>query len=205
MLHKKLKFPLLYLITSSQLFKNKKDFFNAINLAIRAGIDVIQLREKDFSTLELFNTACKIKEMIGSKNTILIINDRIDIMLASGADGVHLGWKSLSVERTRDLIGSDKIIGISMHSLDEIKNIGNKPIDYLTLSPIFPTPSKKDLLSPLGLETLRNAVKCSSFPIIALGGIDKNNIKDVFKTGASGAAFIRAVLEAEDIIKKVKE
>ncbi len=197
----------LYLITNRHLFANEEKFLNAIKIAIGAGIDFVQLREKDMSSAELFNLADKIKQIIKNTKTKLIINDRIDIMQAVDADGVHLGWQSLPIEKVKKLVNKDKIIGLSCHTLEEIKNINDKNIkpDYVILSPIFFTPSKQNILNPLGLSTLKIAVNSTLIPIIALGGINENNLKDIFINGAVGAAFIRAILEVEDIALQVKK
>ncbi|MBI4649772.1 thiamine phosphate synthase, partial [Candidatus Desantisbacteria bacterium] len=151
---------------------------------------------------ELLKLAKYIQGMTIGTNTLFIVNHRIDIMLAADADGIHLGWQSLPAETVRKLAGPDKIIGISLHSPEEVRKTNNN-IDYIILSPIFCTPSKEKLLLPLGISTLKEAVSITSIPIIALGGINESNLKPVFDSGASGAGFIRAVFQAKNIEEQI--
>lgn len=169
-----------------------------IKQAIEGGVETVQLREKDLSTRDLYSLAKEIREITKKKDVNLIINDRVDIAIAVDADGVHLGWKSLEPGIIRRMIGRDKLIGFSAHSITEAESAGKSGIDYVTISPIFDTVKKDYFIKPLGTEEIRKAKEQIDIPVIALGGINENNVNDVLENGADGIAVISAILQSEN-------
>jgi len=165
-----------------------------IEQAVEGGVGTVQLREKDLSTSDLYSLAKEIREITKRKGANLIINDRVDIAIAVDADGVHLGWKSLEIGIVRRMIGLDKLIGFSAHSLREAERAENSGADYVTISPIFDTVNKDYFIKPLGVDEIAKIKERINIPVIALGGINENNVNKVLKNGADGIAAISAIL-----------
>jgi thiamine-phosphate pyrophosphorylase len=141
----------------------------------------------------LYEAARRLRELTRRADAALLVSDRIDVALAAEADAVHLGWTSLPVEATRRIVGTRCRIGVSTHTLQEARDAARSGADYITFSPVFPTPSKEGLVAVTGLEGLREAVAGVSIPVIALGGIQAGNAPDCLDRGAAGVACIRAV------------
>lgn len=184
------------LITDRNL--GKQSFFNTIKLALKGGIKTIQLREKGLTTYELYSLASELRKITSNFKANLIINDRVDIALAAEADGVHLGWRSLPCKIVRKFFGSEKLIGVSTHTIQEALRAQEYEADYITFGPIFTTPSKAGLLKPVGpdeIQKLKNEVK---IPVIALGGIHEENIEAVLDKGADGIAVISSIMHADN-------
>ncbi len=175
-----------------------KKLTNIIEQAIEGGVGTVQLRERDLSTSDLYSLAKEIREITERKGANLIINDRVDIAIAVDADGVHLGWQSLEIDIVRRMIGQDKIIGFSAHSLKEAERAGNSGADYVTISPIFDTVNKDYFIKPLGVGEIGKIKEQINIPVIALGGINENNVNVVLKNGADGIAVISAVLLSDN-------
>jgi thiamine-phosphate pyrophosphorylase len=175
-----------------------KNLTNIIEQAVEGGVGTVQLREKDLSTSDLYSLAEEIREITKRKGANLIINDRVDIATAVDADGVHLGWQSLEIDMVRRMIGRDKIIGFSAHSLKEAEKAENSGADYVTISPIFDTVNKDYFIKPLGVSEIGKIKEQIDIPVIALGGINENNVKDVLKNGADGIAVISAIFLSDD-------
>lgn len=186
----------LMLITDRNLCK--QSFLHTIKLALKGGAKTIQLREKGIPTHELYCLARELRKVTLEFHANFIINDRIDIALAVEADGVHLGWQSLPFTIVKRLIGSEKLIGISTHSRQEALQARDYGADYITFGPIFNTPSKNGLLLPVGTETIRKLKNEVKIPIIALGGIHKNNIESVLYDGADGIAVISSIMHDDN-------
>ena len=184
------------LITNRKICEAK--LVDIISQAIDGGVETVQLREKDLSTVELYNLANEIREITREKGANLIINDRVDIALAVDADGVHLGWQSLGIEIVRKMIGHDKLIGFSAHNLHEAEKAENSGADYVTISPIFDTKYKDYFVKPLGTEKIGKIKEEIDIPVIALGGINENNVNGVLENGADGIAVISAILQSEN-------
>jgi thiamine-phosphate pyrophosphorylase len=180
------------LITDRKVCGNK--LTDIIEQAIDGGVGTVQLREKDLSTSDLYSLAKEIRKITERKGTNLIINDRVDIAIAVDADGVHLGWQSLEIDMVRRMIGQDKIIGFSAHSLEEAERAENSGADYISISPIFDTVNKDYLIKPLGVGEIGKIKMQINIPVIALGGINENNVDSVLKNGADGIAVISAIL-----------
>lgn len=191
-----LKKPGLYLVTDRNALKGK-DLLKILPESLRAGLDMVQFRDKEADDADFLETASKIKDLLREKQVLFIINDRIDIAMALDADGVHLGREDVPVEVARRILGRKKIIGFSAHSLEEALAAAEKNVDYIAMGAIFSTPVKPDY-GTLGLEALKQAVKQIKIPLVAIGGINESNIGDVVATGVKRIAVVRAILEAKD-------
>jgi len=163
-----------------------------------AGVRVFQIRAKTLSARDFFGIVKKTKDVL-PEDCILLANDRADIALCAECDGVHLGQEDIGVEAGRLVLGGEKVIGISTHSLEEVEMANNEPCDYIAFGPIFPTKTKVVSASPHGLEGLRKALMIARKPVVAIGGIEVANIRDLRRLGVSGVAMIGALLRAEDI------
>lgn len=188
----------LYLITDRS-FLNGRSLKTCVEEAILGGATLVQVREKGVSTREFFNIAEEVKQITSKYNIPLIINDRIDIALALGAEGVHLGQKDMPLQLARKILGKDRIIGISANNLQEALDAQNSGADYVGLGPVFFTGTKKDIEKPIGIHGLEEIVKNINLPSVAIGGINKNNAKDILKTGVNGISVISAILGSDDI------
>jgi thiamine-phosphate pyrophosphorylase len=200
----------LYFITDRNL-TNKTIISDAIS-AINAGVKIIQYREKELSTREMYQEAKVIREITKDKGTILIINDRIDIALAVNADGVHIGQDDMPFEIAKEILGADKIIGLTVHNVDEAIVAEKLGADYLGVSPIFSTTTKKDAGKPAGLELIKKIKENVKTPLVAIGGINYDNIDEVLKVGIRNVAVISAIVTKDDVenecskfIRKIKE
>lgn len=194
----------LYLITDRGIIKDRclKD---CVEEAIKGGVTIVQIREKDASTREFYNIAKEVKEVTDKYNIPLIINDRLDIALAVDAAGVHLGQSDMSIEVARKILGEEKIIGISAGNLEEALEAEKSGADYLGIGAIFYTGTKKDIDEPIGLEGLKEIINKIKIPSVAIGGINKDNTEDVIKTGVNGISVISAILGYEDTKKASEE
>lgn len=169
--------------------------------AAKGGVDVIQLRYKKNDVRQFLALALKIKAVCADYQIPFIINDRIDVALACDADGVHLGQSDMPIEIARNILGTDKLVGLSIEEESQIFDSQNQYADYLAISPVFATDSKKDTKQPLGLKGLRRAVENSHKPVIAIGGINQSNIQSIMQQGSAGVAIISAISAADDICK----
>jgi thiamine-phosphate pyrophosphorylase len=185
----------LYLVTD-RTQTGGRDLLWILEQALQAGVGAVQLREKDLSGRELLILAEKAKKLCERYHAGLFINDRIDIALEVDAEGVQLGTSSLPIEAARRLIGKEKLIGVSTHSLSEAEAAEQAGADFILFGPIYLTPSKAVYGKPQGLDPLRNVVEKISLPVYAIGGINEENAAEVKETGISGVALISAVLGA---------
>jgi thiamine-phosphate pyrophosphorylase len=176
----------------------KQPFIDTISLALKGGIKTVQLREKGLATHELYSLACELRKITSDFKANLIVNDRVDIALAVEADGVHLGWQSLPFGIARELLGFEKLIGVSTHNRQEALQVQSYGADYITFGPIFDTSSKTGLLKPTGVEEIQKLKKEINIPVIALGGINEKNIESVLNGGADGIAVISSIMQADN-------
>jgi len=191
-----LQLPRVYALTDVQVSGLSQA--EQVRLLRLGGASFIQLREKQMPVLEFYHQAkAAVAEHPGVQ---LIINDRVDIALAAGAAGVHLGQDDMPPEAARELLGPRAIIGFSTHNIDQAISAVQLPIDYLAIGPIFSTTTKTDTAPVLGLDGLR-AVRQSigQFPLVAIGGITHANARDVIDAGADSVAVISALLSQRDI------
>jgi thiamine-phosphate pyrophosphorylase len=169
---------------------------------LEGGAKMIQLRAKAMSSRDFLQLALMARELTAVFDCKLIVNDRVDLALASAADGVHLGQEDLPLQVGKKLLG-DKLIGISTHSLDQAKEAQANGADYIGFGPIFGTATKNTGYTARGLEMLARLKAAVALPIVAIGGITETNIKDVWRAGADSAAIISDILKAENIAAKV--
>ena len=195
----------LYLITDRRLFSDDHSLFTAIEEALKGGVKAVQLREKDLATRSLLSMAYSLRELTSAYRAKLFINDRVDIAMAVEADGVHLGGESMPAFAARKAAGKAMLIGVSAHSIGEAKKAEEEGADFITLGPIFETPSKIKYGPPLGPGLLRETREKISIPVFAIGGIKKERVGSVLESGASGMALISAILGSEDIRSNTEE
>jgi len=176
---------------------------DAVRKALDGGASVVQYREKDLDTLDMVETAKEIRT-ITSGRALFIINDRVDVALASGADGVHLGQDDMNIEDARRVLGSGKIIGVTVHNLDDALEAEKHGADYLGVSPIFPTSTKKDAGPAAGLNLIKTIKSSTKLPCVAIGGINESNVDAVIAAGADAVAAISATVAREDIERAVR-
>ena len=166
-----------------------------VELLSAGGATLIQLREKEMSPREFYQQAKEAVDVAAQRGVQLIVNDRVDVALAVGAHGVHLGQDDMPPDAARKLLGSNALIGYSTHNIEQAIAAANLPIDYLAIGPIFATTSKSDTAPVLGLEGLRSVRQAiGTFPLVAIGGISHANARQVIEAGADSVAVISALL-----------
>ncbi len=186
----------LYLVTDRSGMGDC-EFESKIRSAVEGGCTMVQLREKNVNSYLIYQRALSIKKITDEYHIPLIINDRLDIMLAVGADGVHLGQQDIPVKIVRRLIGKDKIIGVSAHCPEEAEKAEQDGADYLVVGAIFPTETKKDIIiTPVNV--LREIKETVSVPVVAIGGINQNNINTLKGSHVDGVAVISAIMKSKD-------
>lgn len=171
--------------------------------AVRGGVDVLQLRDKTLSDVELLKTAVDLARICRKSGVLFLVNDRPDIALLSGADGVHLGQDDLPIAAARGILGREALVGRSTHSLKQALAAQSEGADYIGVGPVFATPTKPDYGS-VGLELVRQAADQITIPFVAIGGIDLNNISSVLEAGARRIAAVRAICGAPDIAQAAR-
>ena len=181
----------LYAITDRSL--SNCDNVEIVRLMLAGGARLIQLRDKDATARELFDDARKCLAMTREVGGKLIINDRVDVALTADADGVHLGQDDLTVGEAREILGPNKIIGISTHNSDQFRAALETSADYIAIGPIFPTTSKENPDPVVGLELLREARRLTDRPLVAIGGITLERAEEVVSAGADSIAVISAL------------
>ena len=192
----------LYVITDRKLSLGRTNE-EVIRHAIAGGTDVVQLRDKEASTAAMYREAVLLRNLTKTTGTPLIINDRIDIALAVDADGVHLGQEDLPVSVARKLLGPDKLIGISTHSLEQALTAILENPDYVSIGPVFSTQTKK-AGPPVGTGLIRQLKKKTHIPVIAIGGIGLQNVREVFQSGADCVAIVSSIVSAENVEESVR-
>lgn len=188
----------LYLITDRRQVPAGRTLTETVEAALRGGVRAVQLREKDLGAAELLSLAEELRPLTHRFGARLLINDRVDVALAVGADGVHLGGRSLPPATVRSQLGPDKLIGVSTHHPDEIAVAAAAGADFVTFGPVFATPSKAVYGSPLGLDAYRAACSAAPLPVFALGGIKEGLIPALSLCGGHGIAVISAVIAERD-------
>lgn len=160
------------------------DLLSFVNQAIRTGVDFIQVREKDLEARVLYDLVCQVRDAAAGTTTKVLVNDRLDVALAAGIDGVHLPGNGLPIDRVRPFV---RVLGCSTHTLEETLHAERCGADFVIFGPIFETPGK----TPVGLDALGRVTAATRIPVLAIGGITLENTPDVLKTGAAGIAAIR--------------
>jgi thiamine-phosphate pyrophosphorylase len=184
----------LYLITDRRQTPPGRTLIDVVRAACEGGVRAVQLREKDLTADELFPLALELRTLTRQYGARLVINDRIDLALAAEADGVHLGGHSLPTAAARSILGSERLIGVSTHSLEDIAEASRNGADFVTFGPVYSTPSKAAYGKPAGLDLLSAACGASPLPVFALGGITPERVGAVVAAGAGGVALISAIV-----------
>jgi thiamine-phosphate pyrophosphorylase len=185
-----------YFITDSKLsrFGNLYD----VTQAVSAGVNIVQYRNKAGTTKELYAEAVKLCEICRKGKTLFIVNDRLDISMAVGAHGVHIGQDDMPLSEARRLLGAAKIIGVTAHSVKEALSAQRAGADYIGVSPIFATATKHDAGKPAGIELINKVKKAVKIPIVAIGGINLKNAVSVVTVGADCLCAVSAVVASND-------
>jgi thiamine-phosphate pyrophosphorylase len=194
----------LFLVTDRHQ-TNGRPLVPLLQRVLAAGTPAIQLRERDLSVREFLTLAREVQAVTASARSQLLINDRIDVALALEGVGVHLRSNSLPVPVARQLLGAQRLLGISVHAVEEAVRAESQGADYIVLGPIYETPSKQMFGPPLGIHTLEKACSLVRIPIIGIGGVTAARAREMRRAGAFGAAVIGAILGADDIESATRE
>lgn len=192
----------LYFITDSRL--TRKTILEDVRSALKAGVKIIQYREEDRNTREIIKEAEKIGKLCKKNNASFLINNRVDIALAVNADGVHLGSNDMPYSFARKILGDKKVIGITVHNIEEALDAERAGADYIGVSPIFETQTKPDAGKPGGIKLVEEIKDKIKIPFVAIGGINETNVMDVLRAGAKSVAIISAIVTKSDVEKECK-
>ncbi len=187
----------VYLVTDRRQAAGR-DVVAVVEEALRAGLAAVQLREKDLDARDLFRLAEQLLALTRSAGAALLVNDRVDVVLALNADGVHLTRRSLPPTEARRLLGPEKLIGLSCHSLADVQEAATGGADFLVVGPMFATPSKAQYGPPLPIEVLHQARAACQLPLLAIGGIKATQAPSVVAAGADGVAVVSAIMAAPE-------
>ncbi len=194
----------LYVIIDRRMMRGRSPI-QVAREAIAGGATAIQLREKEMESKELCNLALSLKKIAKQERALFLVDDRVDIAKACDADGVHLGKKDLPIKIARKLLGTKKVVGATVRNLSQALKAQREGADYISLGPIFSTKTKKDLPPPRGLKAIPRIKKKIKIPLIAIGGINRNNVASVIRAGADGVAVVSAITKAENVQKATQE
>ncbi len=187
----------LYLVTDREMIGNRS-LSSVVLAAAKGGVSVVQIREKKCPTRVYLEIASEIKAILSMYDIPLIINDRLDIALACGADGVHIGQSDMPYPEARRLLGPDAIIGLTVETEEQALAAEALDADYLGVSTIFPTPTKTDTVHVWGIEGLENLADRSRHKLVAIGGLNQTNAAEMIKAGADGVAVVSAICAADN-------
>jgi thiamine-phosphate pyrophosphorylase len=195
---------MLHVLTDRELSRGRSTLA-VVEAALNGGATVIQLRDKTSSTRQLIEDGQALRELTRRRDALLIVNDRIDVALAIKADGVHVGQDDMPARIARRMIGPDRILGVSIGTSKEARAAIADGADYLGIGPIYTTRSKRDAGLPVGLNLLHELVHDHSIPLVAIGGINRANTREIVQSGATGIAVISAVVSADDITQATRD
>jgi thiamine-phosphate pyrophosphorylase len=187
----------VYLVTDRGLCRNRP-LQDVVLQAVQGGVAYVQLREKELSTRDFVEEAVAVKKILAPHQVPLIINDRMDVALAAGADGIHLGQEDMPYATARRLMGEKAIIGLSVDTWADVEAAEALAVAYIGVSPVFATPTKTDTKEPWGLEGLKKIKSFSRYPLVAIGGINETNARSVVAAGADCLAVVSAICSADD-------
>lgn len=187
----------LYLVTDDAFCRPALDA--VVQEAVEGGVTMVQLRLKQASARELFRWAVRLKDVLHSRGVPLLLNDRLDLALAVGAEGVHLGLSDLPWREARRLAPHPFLIGASVRTPEEAFEAESAGVDYVAVSPVFATLTKPDAEPAVGLEGIRLVRQAVRIPVVAIGGIHEGNAADVLHAGSDGIAVVSAILGADDV------
>lgn len=194
----------LYVVTDSQLSRGRSDA-EVARMAYEGGADVVQLRMKNADGGAMLEQANLIRQYADEMCRLFIVNDRVDIAMASCADGVHLGQSDIPLETARRLMGDDAIIGISVDNVEQAVAAEEGGADYVGVGAVFRTSTKLDAMQGVGLGAIFEVRQAVDIPVVAIGGINRGNIQDVIRAGADSAAVVSAVVAQDDVAAAAHE
>lgn len=194
---------LLYAITDRH-WLNGKTLYSQVELALKGGATMIQIREKDLDENAFLKEAEQIQSLCAKYCVPFIVNDNVELAVKIGADGVHVGQSDMAAKDVRALIGKDKILGVSAQTVEQALEAQKCGADYLGTGAIFPTGSKDDA-QVLGVQTLKEICSAVNIPVVAIGGISKDNILELKKSGIAGVSVISAIFAQNDIVAATAE
>lgn len=194
---------LLYAVTD-RAWTGKQSLYEQVEEALKGGITCLQLREKNLSDEEFLKEAIQIKTLCNKYKVPFFINDNVEVAIKCGADGIHVGQDDMAAGRVRELVGDKMMIGVSAHSVKEAVEAVKNGADCLGVGAIFSTSTKKDA-SVLDLSVVSDICKAVSVPVVAIGGIKKDNISKLKGTGVDGVALVSAIFAADDIKAECEE
>ena len=187
----------LYLVTDEVLAKGRPIEW-IVEEAVKGGVTMVQLREKESTTRDFVERAIRLKSVLSKYDVPLIINDRLDVVLASDADGLHIGQSDMPYHIARKILGKNKIIGLSVESLEDADVSNSLDVDYIGISPVFSTPTKTDTKTEFGLEGIKKVTSICRHPSVGIGGINLGNAADIVTSGTDGIAVVSAIMSADD-------
>lgn len=187
----------LYLVTDSEATQGR-DFISIVLDAVKGGVTMVQLREKKATTRHFVELGTALHQALQPLGIPLIVNDRVDIALAIRAEGVHIGQSDMPYAMVREILGHDKIVGLSVENMQQVVEANQLDVDYIGISPVFATPTKTDTAQPFGLDGLRQAVAISQHPTVAIGGINIHTAAEVMKCGTDGIAVVSAIMSNDN-------
>ncbi len=197
------KYMLLYAVTD-RAWTGRKTLYQQVEEALRGGVTCVQLREKDLSDEEFLREAKKLHALCRQYGVPFIVNDNVEVAVACGAEGVHVGQEDMAAGEVRRRVGEGMLLGVSVHTVEEAREAVANGADYLGLGAVFPTSTKTDVdqMSP---ETLRAICGAVDVPVVAIGGINRDNIEKLAGSGVDGAALVSAIFSADDIEAACRE
>jgi len=194
----------LYVVTDAGLARGRSHL-EVVHAAIAGGVTVVQYREKEATTRRMVEEAQELRELCREVGVPFIVNDRLDVALAVDADGVHMGQDDMPAPLARKLMGPDRILGVSVSTVAEAIQAQSDGADYISVSPVFSTPTKPDAPQPTGVEGLRAIVRAVGRPVVAIGGIKAHSAAQLIHAGAAGVAVVSAIVAAEDVEAAARE
>ena len=193
----------LYLVTDPHLCASF-GLLNTVSAAIKGGITMIQMRDKEASTKERIEIGRELKKILKHTEIPLIVNDDIEAAVAIGADGIHVGQSDERTIEVRNKIGKEKIVGLSCETTQDARDADPALVDYIGISPVFPTKTKLDFNSHIGLDGISDIVNATSLPSVAIGGLKREHCSEIFIRGCKGMAVVSAICGKEDPCKETK-
>ena len=188
----------LYLVTDRDLVRGRS-VVEVVRSAVDGGVTAVQIREKDLEAAAFLNEAAEVKKVLLDRGVPLFVNDRADIALAAGADGLHVGQTDLPAATARRLIGPEMLLGVSVSTEDEARKALADGADYVSVSPVFLTPTKPDADAAVGLAGIRRIRRAvGTAPVLAIGGIDTTNARSIVTAGSDGVSVVSAIMSADD-------
>jgi thiamine-phosphate pyrophosphorylase len=199
----KFELPTLYAITDKRLAR-QTTHLAILKELIRGGARLVQVRDKETPVAELLRDLRECVEFAHEKKVTLLVNDRCDLVLCCHAMGVHLGQEDIPPAAARAILEKNQVIGFSTHSIAQVREAGNMPVQYIGFGPVYGTSTKTNAYPTVGLRRLRAACKVSSVPVVAIGGIGLDQIKPVLEAGAASAAVVSSLMTAESLARQME-